>query len=46
MKKIAPFIVTADYRPAQGGTASEVLRRSMAEHPPQQLDLWAQLQAA
>ena len=46
MKKIAPFIVTADYRPAQGSTASEVLRRSMAEHPPQQLDLWAQLQAA
>jgi putative DNA modification/repair radical SAM protein len=46
MKKIAPFIVTADYRPARDTTASEVLRRSMAEHPPQQLDLWAQLQAA
>ncbi len=47
MKKIAPFIVTADYRPAGGGTvASEVLRRSMAEHSPRQLDLWTELQAA
>jgi putative DNA modification/repair radical SAM protein len=46
MKKIAPFIVTADYRPASDGTASDVLRRSMAEHPPEQLELWAQLQAA
>jgi predicted DNA-binding helix-hairpin-helix protein len=47
MKKIAPFIVTADYRPASGGTiASEVLRRSMAEHSPRQLDLWTELQAA
>ncbi|NHZ83939.1 putative DNA modification/repair radical SAM protein [Massilia sp. CCM 8695] len=46
MKKIAPFIVTADYRPASDSTASEVLRRSMAEHSPRQLDLWAQLQAA
>ena len=47
MKKIAPFIVTADYRPAAGGTiASEVLRRSMAEHSPKQLDLWTELQAA
>ncbi len=47
MKKIAPFIVTADYRPAGGGTiASEVLRRSMAEHSPKQMDLWTELQAA
>ena len=46
MKKIAPFIVTADYRPASSTTASEVLRRSMAEHSPKQLDLWAELQAA
>jgi putative DNA modification/repair radical SAM protein len=46
MKKIAPFIVTADYRPACDTTASHVLRRAMAEHPPQQLDLWAELQAA
>jgi putative DNA modification/repair radical SAM protein len=46
MKKIAPFIITADYRPASDTTASEVLRRSMAEHPPEQLELWEQLQAA
>ena len=46
MKKIAPFIITADYRPASSTTASEVLRRSMAEHSPRQLDLWAELQAA
>ena len=46
MKKVAPFIITADYRPASDSTASEVLRRSMAEHPPEQLELWAQLQAA
>ncbi|MGZ8301973.1 MAG: putative DNA modification/repair radical SAM protein [Telluria sp.] len=45
MKKIAPFIVTADYRPANDTTASEVLRRSMAEQP-RQLDLWMELQAA
>lgn len=46
MKKIAPFIVTAGYRPVSDSTASHLLRRAMAEHPPQQLDLWAQLQAA
>ena len=46
MKKIAPFIVTADYRPASDTTASAVLRRAMAEHSPRQLDLWAELQAA
>ena len=46
MKKIAPFIVTADYRPASDTTASAVLRRSMAEHSPKQMDLWAELQAA
>ena len=45
MKKIAPFIVAADYRPAQGAAASEVLRRSMAEQP-KQMDLWTELQAA
>ncbi len=45
MKKIAPFIVAADYRPAQGAAASEVLRRSMAEQP-RQLDLWTERQAA
>ncbi|MCC6073100.1 putative DNA modification/repair radical SAM protein [Massilia sp. GCM10020059] len=45
MKKIAPFIVAADYKPSQGAAASEVLRRSMAEQP-RQLDLWTELQAA
>jgi len=45
MKKISPFIVTADYFPARD-TASHLLRQSMAEAPPQQLDLWPALQAA
>ncbi len=46
MKKIAPFIVTADDRPAADTTTSAIPRRSMAEHSPQQRELWAQLQAA
>ena len=47
MRKIAPFIVTADDRPAPDGTASHHLpRRAMAGPLQQQLDLWAQLQAA
>ncbi|WP_426116506.1 putative DNA modification/repair radical SAM protein [Massilia sp. PWRC2] len=45
MKKIAPFIVTADYSPANGGVASELLRRSLTEVPTQ-LPLWTELQAA
>ena len=45
MKKIAPFIVTADYRPAHDSAASDVLRRSLAEQPVQ-LDLWTELKAA
>jgi predicted DNA-binding helix-hairpin-helix protein len=45
MKKIAPFIVTADYSPASGAASSEVLRRSLAEAP-QQMNLWTELQAA
>lgn len=45
MKKIAPFIVTADYRPACDTTSSEILRRSLADAP-QQMDLWPELQAA
>ena len=44
MKKIQPFIVTADYRPAQDTTSSEALRQAMAEKP-QQLDMWAELPA-
>ena len=45
MKKIAPFIVTADYSPANGGAASEALRRSLATAP-QQMSLWTELKAA
>ena len=46
MKKIAPFIVTADYRPARDTTPSEALRRSMADVQQQQMPLWPELQAA
>jgi putative DNA modification/repair radical SAM protein len=45
MKKIAPFIVTADYTPRQGAAASELLRRNLADAP-QQMNLWPELQAA
>ena len=45
MSKIAPFIVTADYRPARDTVASEILRRSLSEKP-EQMDLWPALQAA
>ena len=45
MKKIAPFVVTTDYRPAQAGAASERLRCALATQATQ-LDLWAQPLAA
>jgi predicted DNA-binding helix-hairpin-helix protein len=45
MKKISPFIITADYFPARDTSPSEHLRRSMAEAP-QQMNLWPELQAA
>jgi putative DNA modification/repair radical SAM protein len=45
LKKLAPFVVTADYKPAQGAASSELLRRSMADAP-QQMNLWPELQAA
>ena len=45
MKKIAPFIITADYSPANGAAASAVLRRSLATAP-QQMSLWTELKAA
>jgi len=45
LKKLAPFVVTADYKPAQGATSSELLRRHMADAP-QQMNLWPELQAA
>jgi putative DNA modification/repair radical SAM protein len=44
-KKIAPFVITADYRPAQGAAGSDLLRRHLAAAP-RQMDLWPQLQAA
>jgi putative DNA modification/repair radical SAM protein len=45
MKKIAPFIVTADYRPVGDTAPSEMLRRSLADTP-QQMNLWPELQVA
>jgi putative DNA modification/repair radical SAM protein len=45
MKKLAPFIVTADYRPARDTVESDMLRRALAEAP-QQMNLWPELQAA
>ena len=46
MKKVAPFIVTADYRPQHDSAPTELLRRTMAEQSATQLELWAPLQAA
>ena len=45
MKKIAPFIITADYSPAQGAASSDTLRRALAVAP-QQMNLWPELAAA
>jgi putative DNA modification/repair radical SAM protein len=45
LKKLAPFVVTADYKPAQAMASSEHLRRNMADAP-QQMNLWPELQAA
>jgi putative DNA modification/repair radical SAM protein len=45
MKKIAPFIITADYFPARDASPSEHLRRAMADAP-RQMNLWPELQAA
>jgi putative DNA modification/repair radical SAM protein len=45
LKKLAPFILTADYKPAQGAAASELLRRNLADAP-EQMSLWPELQAA
>ena len=47
LKKLAPFVVTADYKPAQGAAESSILRRHLADHQPtQQMNLWPELQAA
>jgi predicted DNA-binding helix-hairpin-helix protein len=45
MKKIAPFVVTADYRPLRDTAASESLRVMLAERD-QQLPLFPALQEA
>jgi putative DNA modification/repair radical SAM protein len=45
MKKIAPFIITADYSPVQGAASSDTLRRALATAP-QQMNLWPELKAA
>ena len=45
MKKIAPFIITADYSPVQGAASSDILRRSLATAP-EQMNLWPELKAA
>jgi putative DNA modification/repair radical SAM protein len=45
LKKLAPFVLTADYKPAQGAASSELLRRTMADAP-QQMNLWPELQTA
>ena len=45
MKKVAPFIVVADYHPARDTTPSDALRRSLADAP-QQMNLWPELKAA
>ena len=45
MKKIAPFIITADYSPVQGAASSDTLRRALAVAP-QQMNLWPELKAA
>lgn len=42
MKKLAPFVVTADYRPAHDTVASGALHRQLAERP-QQIELWPQI---
>ncbi|MGN6701684.1 MAG: putative DNA modification/repair radical SAM protein [Burkholderiaceae bacterium] len=39
MKKLQPFVVTADYRPARADASSDALRQAMADAP-RQLSLW------
>jgi putative DNA modification/repair radical SAM protein len=45
LKKLAPFVITADYKPAQGAASTDLLRRNLADAP-QQMNLWPELQAA
>jgi putative DNA modification/repair radical SAM protein len=48
MKKIAPFIITADYSPVQGAASSDTLRRALAapQQKVEQMSLWPELKAA
>ncbi|MFL6660389.1 MAG: putative DNA modification/repair radical SAM protein [Massilia sp.] len=46
MKKVAPFITTADYFPARDAAPSAQLRSALAEAPQQQMALWPELRAA
>jgi putative DNA modification/repair radical SAM protein len=48
MKKIAPFIITADYSPVQGAASSDTLRRALAapQQKVEQMSLWPELRAA
>jgi putative DNA modification/repair radical SAM protein len=48
MKKIAPFIITADYSPVQGAASSDTLRRALAapRQKVEQMSLWPELKAA
>jgi putative DNA modification/repair radical SAM protein len=46
MKKVAPFIITADYFPARDTTSSSQLRHALADVAPQQMALWPELKAA
>jgi predicted DNA-binding helix-hairpin-helix protein len=45
LKKLAPFVITADYAPAQAEASSTLLRRHLADAP-RQMGLWPELQAA
>ena len=48
LKKLAPFVVTADYKPAHGAADSSILRPHLADHQPmtQRMNLWPEVQAA
>ncbi|NEX60011.1 putative DNA modification/repair radical SAM protein [Noviherbaspirillum galbum] len=45
MKKLAPFVVTADYRPPHDTQPSEALRRALSDAP-EQMSLFPALEAA
>jgi predicted DNA-binding helix-hairpin-helix protein len=45
LKKLAPFVVTADYKPAQGAALPNCCGGTWPMRP-QQMNLWPELQAA